>query len=49
VKIVVSVLSEGRIFNTLKLNMEDEAIVAELLEDIGEFLNSSYAELEEDI
>lgn len=47
-RMVVSVINGNQVFNSLKLNMEDEAALSQLLGDIEEFLLTNYEELQEE-
>ena len=48
-KIIVSIVEEGRVYKSLRLGMADEAAVTQLLEDFEEFLLTNFGELEEGI
>lgn len=47
-RMVVSVINGNQVFNSLKLNMEDEASLSQLLEDIEGFLLTNYQEMQEE-
>lgn len=47
-RMVVSVVNGSQVFNSLHLDMEDEASLSQLLEDIEEFLLTNYQEMQEE-